>query len=390
MWANNLSSDQDPLALIVQNPWAFALTSLEYWIPKSFKEAMQRPDLWWEPMQMEYDLLIEKGVWELVDLPLGANLTGGTWTYAIKWGSRGEVMRRNGQYVAQGFTQIYGLDYDKTYGAVIRFESLRIILAIIVVLGLYLFQLDFKGAFLNSPIKHDVYMKQLPGFIKPGNEHLVCKLKKSIYSTKQGSHDWQATLAEGYKADGYLTLRADPCVRYQREGREYTMTGTYGDDVFGGASTSAGKKKAVSDLGSRWEAGEVTSNVLLGMTITQNPTSGLITISQCNYFEKMLEHFGFKDIRPRRTPLPPNLKVKESPNPLPETEHIYMSDKPYKQVVGSVMWGSSCTRPGIAFASNLLARYQLNPGTYRGRFISASHTPNPRQTTLLMAQALNQ
>ena len=57
-------------------------------------------------------------------------------------------------------------------------ESLRIALAIIVVLGLHLFQLDFKGAFLNSPITHNIYMEQLEGFIKQGEEHLVCKLTK--------------------------------------------------------------------------------------------------------------------------------------------------------------------------------------------------------------------
>lgn len=363
-WANNLPSDQQPLALIVENPWAFASTDSEYWIPATYKQAMQRPDLWLEPMQAEYDLLMEKGVWELVELPPGANLIGGRWTYAIKWGARGEVVRRKGRYVAQGFNQIYGLDFDKTYGAVVRFESLRITLAIIVVLGLHLFQLDFKGAFLNSPISHDVYMKQPEGFIKKGEEHLVCKLRKSIYGTKQGSHDWQATLAEGYKEDGYVTSRADPCMRYRRVKEEYTLTGTYGDDVFGGSSTGGGKGDAVSDLSKRWEAGEVTSNVLLGMTIKQDAKSGSITISQQVYFEKMIEHFGFQKIQPRRTPLPPGLKVKESPNPLPEEERIFMSDKPYRQVVGSVLWGSACTRPDIAYASNVLARYQLNPGRY--------------------------
>lgn len=95
-WANKLPADKQPLALIVQNPWAFASSSSEYWVPTSYMEAMKRPDLWWEPMQAEYDLLMEKGVWELVELPPGANVTGGKWTYAIKWGSRGEVIRRKG------------------------------------------------------------------------------------------------------------------------------------------------------------------------------------------------------------------------------------------------------------------------------------------------------
>lgn len=92
--------------------------------------------------------------------------------------------------------QIYGIDYDKTYGAVVRIESLQIALAIVVVLGLHLSQFDFKGAFLNSPITHDVYMRQPEGFIKPGEEHLVCKLKRSIYRTKQGSHDLAGNLVQ--------------------------------------------------------------------------------------------------------------------------------------------------------------------------------------------------
>lgn len=124
------------------------------------------------------------------------------------------------------------------------------VLAIIAVLKLSIFQVDFTAAFLNSPITHDVYMKQPEGFVKPGTEHLVCKLKKSIYGTMQGSHDWQATLAEGYKDDGYTTSRADPCIRFRRDGDEYTITSTYGDDVCGGSSTKEGRDKAVGDLGS--------------------------------------------------------------------------------------------------------------------------------------------
>lgn len=128
-------------------------------------------------------------------------------------------------------------------------ESVRLVLAIIAVLRLSIFQVDFTDAFLNSPITHDVYMKQPEGFIKPGSEHLVCKLKKSIYGTMQGSHNWQATLATGYVADGYIASRTDPCIRYRRVGSEYTITSTYGDDVCGGSTTMEGRNSAVADLG---------------------------------------------------------------------------------------------------------------------------------------------
>ena len=101
---------------------------------------------------------------------------------------------------------------------------------------------------------------------------------------------------EGYKEDGYVASRADPCMRYRKIGFDYTITSTYGDDVCGGSSTKEGNEKAVSDLGKRWEVGEVHSNVLLGMTIQQNSETGSITILQRVFFEKMLEHFGLQHI----------------------------------------------------------------------------------------------
>lgn len=241
-------------------------------------------------------------------------------------------------------------------------ESVRIVLAVIAVLGLFMFQVDFKAAFLNSPIQHDVYIKQPEGFIKEGEEHKVCKLNKSIYGTMQGSHDWQDTLGKGYEEDGYIASKADPCVRYRRIDDEYTLSTTYSDGVNGASSTEDGRKKAIADLGKRWESSEVNSGVLLGMTISQDPISKSITISQKSYFERMLEHFGMENVRIRRTPLDPKVKIIESTNPLPELDRKFMSDKPYRSFVGSLLWGACLTRPDIAFASNFLARFQLNPG----------------------------
>ncbi|GAW05279.1 Gag-Pol polyprotein [Lentinula edodes] len=361
-WSTDEPAEEQPLTLIAQTPFAFAATSGDLWVPQSFKQAMKQPDLWTEPMEKEFCMLMNKDCWELTPLPPEGNLTGGRWTYAIKFDAEGKLLKRKARYVAQGYTQIQGQDYDKTYGGMAQMESVRIVLAIIATLRLSIFQVDFTAAFLNSPITHDVYMKQLEGFFKPGTEHLVRKLKKSIYGTMQGSHDWQETLATGYNADGYKTSRADPCICYKRTGGEYTITSTYGDDVCGGSTTKGGRDKAIADLGKRWEANEVNTEVLLGMTIRQHPTTKAVTISQKAYFQRMLAHFELEHIRRRSTPLPPNVKLHESPQPLPEEEQQFMAGKPYRSVVGAILWGQVCTRPDLAFAGSLLAWYQLNPG----------------------------
>ncbi|KAF8827518.1 hypothetical protein HHX47_DHR4000218 [Lentinula edodes] len=98
------------------------------------------------------------------------------------------------------------------------------------------------------------------------------------------------------------------------------------------------------------------------MILTQHPTTKAITISQKVYFQRMLAHFGLEHVRRRNTPLPPNTKLHESPNPLPAEEQRFMADKPYWSIVGAILWGQVCTRPDPAFAGSLLARYQLNPG----------------------------
>ncbi|GAW08691.1 Gag-Pol polyprotein [Lentinula edodes] len=349
-------------ALVMQSPFSFAATSGELWVPQSFKQAMKRPDLWLPPMEKEYQTLLAKQCWELVPLPPDANLTGGRWTYTIKFDAEGNLLKRKARYVAQGYTQIQGQDYNKAYGGVACMESVRLVLAIVATLKLSIFQVDFTAAFLNSPITHDVYMKQPKGFVKPGSEHLICKLKKSIYGTMQGSHDWQETLAAGYIADGYTASRADPCIRYQRVDNEYTITSTYGDDVCGGSSTETGRNKAVADLGRRWEVHEVKSEVLLGMTIQQDLETKSINLSQKTYFLRMLTTFNLKNVRHQYTPLPPGVKLSDSPSPLPDAGLLFMKDKPYCSIVGCIMWGQVCTRPDLAFAAGLLARYQLNPG----------------------------
>ena len=87
-------------------------------------------------------------------------------------------------FVAKGFTQKYGLDYDETFFPVVRFESVRSIIALAARHGLKLHQMDVRTALLNGQLKEGIYMKQPEGFAEKEKEHLVCKLKRSLYGWK--------------------------------------------------------------------------------------------------------------------------------------------------------------------------------------------------------------
>jgi hypothetical protein len=92
--------------------------------------------------------------------------------------------------VAKGYSQVKGLDFDETYAPVVRLESIRILLAYATYHGFKLYQMDVKSAFLNGPIKEEVYVEQPPGFEDSEYPNHVYKLSKALYGLKQAPRAW--------------------------------------------------------------------------------------------------------------------------------------------------------------------------------------------------------
>jgi hypothetical protein len=87
--------------------------------------------------------------------------------------------------VAKGYAQVAGLDFEETFAPVARLESIRILLAYVAHHSFKLFQMDVKIAFLNGPIKEEVYVEQPPGFEDDRYPDHVYKLSKALYGLKQ-------------------------------------------------------------------------------------------------------------------------------------------------------------------------------------------------------------
>ena len=97
----------------------------------------------------------------------------------------GEVERFKGHLVAKGYSQRYGIDYDETFPPVVRLSSLRTLLAYAVQKKMLIHQMDVVTAFLNGELGEEIYMQQPEGYVEPGSEDMLCKLKKSLYGIKQ-------------------------------------------------------------------------------------------------------------------------------------------------------------------------------------------------------------
>jgi hypothetical protein len=78
------------------------------------------------------------------------------------------------------------LDFDEAFALVARLQSIRILLAYATHHGFKLYQMDVKTAFLNGPIKEEVYVEQPPGFESEEYPNHVYKLHKVLYGLKHG------------------------------------------------------------------------------------------------------------------------------------------------------------------------------------------------------------
>jgi hypothetical protein len=92
--------------------------------------------------------------------------------------------------VAKGYSQVKGLDFDKTFAPVARLESIRILLAYATHHGFKLYQMNVKSAFLNGSIKEEVYVEQPLGFEDEEYPNHVYKLHKALYGLKQAPRAW--------------------------------------------------------------------------------------------------------------------------------------------------------------------------------------------------------
>jgi ATP-binding cassette subfamily B (MDR/TAP) protein 1 len=83
--------------------------------------------------------------------------------------------------VAKGYSQIPGIDFNDVFSPVVKHSSIRMLLSIVAMHDYELEQLDVKTAFLHGELDENIYMDQPEGFVVPGKENFVCKLKKYLY-----------------------------------------------------------------------------------------------------------------------------------------------------------------------------------------------------------------
>ena len=132
---------------------------------------------------------------------------------------------------AKGYSQVKGLDFDETYAPVARLESIRILLAYATYHGFKLYQMDVKSAFLNGPIKEEVYVEQPPDFEDNEYPSHVYKLSKALYGLKQAPRAWYECLRYFLITNGFEVGKADPTLFTKTIDKDLFICQIYVDDI---------------------------------------------------------------------------------------------------------------------------------------------------------------
>nr|ABA94364.2 retrotransposon protein, putative, Ty1-copia subclass [Oryza sativa Japonica Group] len=291
--------------------------------PKDVSHALT-DESWINAMHEELENFERNKVWTLVEPPSGHNIIGTKWVFKNKQNEDGLIVRNKARLVAQGFTQVEGLDFDETFAPIARIEAIRLLLALAASKGFKLYQMDVKSAFLNCFIQEEVYAKEPPGFKNPDFPNHVFKLSKALYGLKQAPRAWYDRLKNFLLAKGFI------------------MGKIYVDDIIFGCSTHALVVDFAETMCGEFEMSMMDElSYFLGLQIKQTPQGTFV--HQMKYTKDLLRRFKMENCKPISTPIGSTAVLD------PDEDGEAVDQKEYRSMIGSLLY-LTASRPNIQFA----------------------------------------
>ena len=330
--------------------------------PKSLKEATERSDWpeWEKAIADELALMGKYNVWDVVEEPSDANIVGCRWVFRIKRDANGKIQKYKARLVAQGFTQIYGLDFLDTFAPFSRLSAIRAVIALAASEDWELHQMDVKSAYLNSPIDAVIYMRLPPGY---GQRGMVAKLNRGIYGLRQSGNLWHKTLSSAFHELHLTHSAVDHGVFYSHDSDGTTILCSSTNDFLITASSAQRMATFKGNLSQHFEMSDLGElGWILGIRVKRNRTSRTVSISQAAYIDLVVKRFNLDTAPPLQTPIDPNAQISKAQSPADEKQRDDMRSVPYREAIGSLMYAAIGTRPDITFAVTLLSQFLENPG----------------------------
>ncbi|GJT08469.1 retrovirus-related pol polyprotein from transposon TNT 1-94 [Tanacetum coccineum] len=202
--------------------------------------------------------------------------------------------------------------------------------------------MDVKTAFLNGPLKEEVYVSQPEGFIDPELLDYVYRLKKALYGLKQAPRAWYDKLSSFLIEHGFTKGIVDSTIFTRRHGEDILLVQVYVDDIIFRSTNSDFSKRFANQMKSNFEMSMIGElKFFLRLQVHQSPRG--IFISQSQYAIELLKKHGLDECVSMSTPMvTERLDADLQGTPTDQTT--------YHRMIGGLMY-LTASRPDIAYAT---------------------------------------
>jgi hypothetical protein len=213
--------------------------------------------------------------------------------------------------------------------------------------------MDVKSAFLNGPIKEEVYVDQPPIFEDSEYPNHVYKLSKALYGLKQAPRAWYECLRDFLITNGFKVGKADPTLFTRTIAKDLFICQIYVDDIIFGSTNKSTCEEFSRIMIQKFEmsmTGEL--KYFLGFQIKQLQEGTFI--SQTKYIQDILKKFGMKNAKPIKTPMGTNEHLDF------DTGGKSVDQKVYRSMIRSLLY-LCVSRPDVILSVCMCARFQAKP-----------------------------
>ena len=256
--------------------------------PSNYEEAVSSIESvdWIKAMVKEIDSLLKNETWNLVEVPARAKVLPNRWVCRYKPATCGREARHKARLVVKGFSQGPGIDYEETFSPVVKFGSIRSILATAAVSRMQICQFDVKTAFLHGELTEEIFMDQPKGF-EDGTGR-VCNLKRALSGLKQAARCWNKKFVECLTEFNLKATSANPCVTSHNDGETLAI---YIDDGLVASTSETKISDLLQHLAVAMKINAAPLGLFLGMKVKHYP-DGSIFAHQASYAQKVLNRFN--------------------------------------------------------------------------------------------------
>ena len=256
--------------------------------------------------------------------------------------------------VAKGYAQTYGINYTETFSPVVRYETIKMVIALAAEYGHHLYQMDVSTAYLNSELTDEVCVAQPEKFTDEKFPNKVLKLKKALYELKT-SGQWNLKLDEILRRIGFHPCESEPCLYRMGNGSNIILIAVYVDDLLIACYDLNELNLIKSQISERvFVFDKSPAKHFLSIKNMRVGVTGQITIHQNGYITDLLRGYQIEECRLVSNPLECKYQVAYDND---NCEKINSTS--YQSIIGFLIYLAICTRPDILHREHMAAARRL-------------------------------